>query len=128
MRPDYPQQIRLAFQGECIEVQVDEEQPIAVLESDDYRAWTDGIANSATRARITRDVGKMRRGLFGDWKETDGIFEMRLHYGPGYRVYYGRYRDIVVVLLGGGDKSRQRADLAKARRLWEVVKSEITEI
>lgn len=77
---------------------------------------------------ITRDVDKMRRGLFGDWKEINGIFEMRLNYGPGYRVYYARYRDVVVVLLGGGNKSSQKADMKGARRLWEELRDEIKEV
>jgi putative addiction module killer protein len=92
---------------------------------DAYEVWADSLAEARTRARIDRDVGKMRRGLFGDWKETDGIFEMRLDYGPGYRVYYGKHGSVVVVLLGGGDKKSQSKDLARARTLWEKIRDEI---
>lgn len=49
----------------------------------------------------------MHRGLFGDWKDVSGIFEMRLNYGSGYRVYYAEFNNIIIVLLGGGDKSSQ---------------------
>lgn len=51
-----------------------------------------------------------------------------MDYGPGYRVYYARLGGIVVVLLGGGDKRSQKADIAKARRLWGELKDEIKEV
>lgn len=101
---------------------------MALVVTGSYVAWADGVADMAAGARIDKDVGKMRRGLFGDWKEADGIFEMRLDYGPGYRVYYARFGDVVVVLLSGGDKSSQKKDIARARRLWQELKDEIEEV
>jgi len=46
-------------------------------------------------------VDKLTRGLFGDWKEVDGIYELRLDFGPGYRIYYGKRGNVIVVLIGG---------------------------
>lgn len=124
----YPSRLSLEIQSDVLEFELSEEQPIAVVVMDAYESWIDGVTDKGTNARITKDVGKMRRGLFGDWKETEGIFEMRLDYGPGYRVYYARYRDVVVVLLGGGNKSSQKADLKGARRRWEELRDEIKEV
>lgn len=58
----------------------------------------------------------------------DGVFEMRLDFGPGYRVYYARHGKIVIILLGGGDKGSQQKDIKAAQELWERVKDEIKEV
>lgn len=128
MQRNYPSQLKLEFQGEVLEFELDIEHPLAVVATDDYERWINDIADVRTNARITRDVGKMRRGLFGDWKEADGVYEMRWDYGPGYRVYYAKYGNVVIVLLGGGDKSSQKSDLKKARRLWKEREDEIAEV
>ena len=104
------------------------DQPNVLLETEQLATWLDGIVDPKTNARITQDINKMRRGLFGDWKEVDGIYEKRLDFGPGYRVYYARFERIVIVLLGGGDKSSQSADMRAARKLWKELKDEIKEI
>ena len=71
-----------------------------------------------TNTRITGGVDKMRRGLLSDWREVgDGIFDLRLDFGPGYRIYYSRYGKVVVVLLGGGENNGQQNDIAAAKRL-----------
>lgn len=57
-------------------------------------------------------------GNFGDFKFIDdGIYEMRIHYGPGYRIYYTKEDDVVVLLLAGGDKTTQKKDIEKAKEL-----------
>lgn len=71
----------------------------------------------------------MQRGLFGDWKIVgDGVFEMRLDFGAGYRIYYARHGAFVIVLLAGGDKSDQRKAIADAKSLWKGMKNEITQV
>lgn len=123
-----PDRIRLEFQGETLEFQLEADQPYALIATDAYEEWIDGIADVRTNARITKDVSKMRRGLFGDWKEADGVFEIRLDYGPGYRVYYAKHGRFVIILLGGGDKGSQNADLRFARGLWEELRNAIKEV
>ena len=114
--------LRLRFQGSILELTPVAEFPIQVLETEQYGTWIDGVADLVTKARITSHVNKMRRGLFGDWKEVgSGVFEMRIDFGPGYRAYYARHGKIVVVLLGGGEKGSQQKDIADAQRLWEVI-------
>ena len=121
--------VRLWFRGELLELVPTAEYPIQVLQTEEYEAWINGISDSFTKARVTSNVAKIRRGLLGDWKEVGaGVFEMRLDFGPGYRVYYAKHRKVVVILLGGGEKSGQRQDITTARRLWEEVKNEITQV
>jgi len=121
--------VRLRLAGEILELTPTAEYPILVLQTDQYEAWINGVADLKTNARITGGVDKMRRGLMGDWKEVgDGVFELRLDFGPGYRVYYGRHGKVVIVLVGGGKKHGQQKDIADARRLWGELKNEITQV
>lgn len=123
-----PNKVTVRFHDQIHEFDLSSEKKVAVLATDDYRAWATGIVDKKTKARIYRDVGKLERGLFGDWKEVDGIFEIRLDYGPGYRVYYAKVGNLIIVLLGGGDKGSQKADIRHAQRLWKELKNEITQV
>ena len=70
----------------------------------------------ASWVRVLRRIGRLRLGNFGDAKPVgDGVSELRLDFGPGFRVYFMRRGEQVVVLLCGGDKSTQAADIAKAK-------------
>ena len=81
--------------------------------------WLDKIRDKPTRARIERQIDKLSRGI-GDQKSLQEISELRLDFGPGYRVYYGLLNQkTFVVLLGGGDKSNQTQDIRLARQRWE---------
>jgi putative addiction module killer protein len=74
-------------------------------------------------ARIDRYVRRLEAGNFGAAKFLcGGVFELRLDFGPGYRVYYGREGKDVVILLGGGDKRRQASDIAAAVERWKRYK------
>jgi putative addiction module killer protein len=122
-------QIKIKFQDEVLEFELDSEKKIAVIQTNIYDDWIDSIIDIRTNARITKDVGKMRRGNLGNWKSVgEEVFETRLDYGPGYRIYYAKVGRIIVVLLGGGDKSTQKADIWKAQKLWKELKNEITQI
>ena len=71
------------------------------------------------RARITLAVFRLEAGNFSAAKGAGaGIFELRLDFGPGYRVYFGKDGEQLVVLLGGGTKKKQQADIETARALW----------
>jgi len=123
-----PQIIKLKFLDQVLEFQLSPDQPYAVIQTTAFREWAISITDLKTRARIIKDIDKMHRGLFGDWKEVGGILEKRLDYGPGYRVYYARYGGFVIVVLGGGVKGSQKADIEAARRLWREMKDEIREV
>lgn len=121
--------LRLLFRGEVIELIPTTEYPFQVLQTEEYETWADSISDIKTSTRIDVNVGKMQRGLFGDWKIVgDGVSEMRLDFGAGYRVYYARHGGFVVILLAGGDKSDQHKTIANAKRLWKGIKHEITQV
>jgi putative addiction module killer protein len=83
-----------------------------------FRAWRDGIADQRTKLAITARIARLRGGNFGDSKPIgDGASENRINFGPGYRIYYGIDGADIILLLGG-DKSSQRADIQQARRFW----------
>jgi putative addiction module killer protein len=89
---------------------------IEVRQTDAFRRWLadmrDGIAVKAIKRRIAR----VQAGLFGDAKSVgEGVFELRVDHGPGYRVYFGRHGQTLVLLLCGGDKDSQGRDIAKAK-------------
>ena len=88
--------------------------------SSPVEVWLAHIRDKQTRARILRQIDKMGRGIFGDWKSLgDGVFEMRLDFGPGYRVYYAKIGNTVILLLGGGHKGTQSSDIQSAKAALE---------
>ncbi len=87
-----------------------------------FGEWFDDL-DPVTAARVDRHLRRVEAGNFGAAKSLrDGVFELRLDFGPGYRVYYGREGKMVVVLLGGGSKRRQDADIAAAVERWKRYK------
>ena len=83
----------------------------------EFDTWLDGLKDRTTRLRLSRRLDKVQRGNIGDVKPVgDGIFEMREYFGPGWRMCYAKRRDIIIVMLGGGDKGSQVADIAKAKK------------
>lgn len=89
-----------------------------VRQTDTFATWLAGLSDHKARYRIHTRIDRLRLGNRGDWKSLgQGLFEMRLDHGPGYRVYMTQRGRIVVVLLCGGDKSTQAADISRARRL-----------
>ncbi len=89
-----------------------------------FDLWFNRI-DPVTAARVDRRIRRMESGNFGDAKALQGgVYELRLTIGPGYRVFYGRDGKTLVILLGGGDKRRQRVDIADAVKRWERYKAE----
>jgi putative addiction module killer protein len=83
-----------------------------------YERWFENL-ESTVRARITVALTKLEGGNFSSAKGVgQGVSELRLDFGPGYRIYFGRDGETVVILLGGGTKKRQQADIKAARMLW----------
>jgi putative addiction module killer protein len=79
--------------------------------------------DAVTAARVHRCVRRLEAGNFGAAKSLrDGVFELRLDFGPGYRVYYAREGSTIIILLGGGSKRRQDADIAAAVERWKRYK------
>ena len=86
---------------------------------DVFDAWLDGLADATAAARIIARVDRLERGNFGDHKPvSQGVWELRIHHGPGYRVYYALADRQVILLLCGGDKRHQAADIRRAVAMW----------
>ena len=80
--------------------------------------WLVALRDVAARARIAKRIDRIAQGNFGDAKSVgDGVSELRFTFGPGYRVYYTRRGDIVVILLCGGDKGSQEQDIERAKAI-----------
>ena len=87
-----------------------------------FAEWFNEL-DAVTAARVDRYIRRLEAGNFGAAKPLrDGVFELRMDFGPGYRVYYGREGRTLVVLLGGGSKRRQDADIAAAVERWKRYK------
>ncbi len=84
-----------------------------------FGRWFDGLdAKAAARVRTT--LARMEAGNLSNVRGVGrGVLERRIHAGPGYRVYFGRDGDTLIVLLGGGTKERQQKDIEDARGLWQ---------
>ncbi|MGO4670055.1 type II toxin-antitoxin system RelE/ParE family toxin [Bosea sp. 2RAB26] len=83
-----------------------------------FSSWLGALRDTNTQLRIATRIQRMEDGNFGDVKPVgEGVSEMRISYGPGYRVYFIQQGRTIVVLLCGGDKSSQSADIAKAKRM-----------
>ena len=91
---------------------------IEIRKTDVYVQWLDGLRDIVARARILARVERLAAGNPGDVKPVgEGVSEMRIDYGPGYRVYYKKHGREVVILLAGGDKRGQTSDIKTALRL-----------
>jgi len=83
-----------------------------------FDAWLSGLRDGMTKRWLVARLRKAQLGNLGDIKPVgDGIVEMREHFGPGWRMYYVQRGDVIIIMLGGGDKSTQAADIAEAKQL-----------
>lgn len=89
-----------------------------------FQKWFEEL-DGGTRARIAVAPDRLERGNFSAVKGVGaGVFELRMDFGPGYRVYFGKDGDRIVVLLGGGTKKRQQNDIDSASALWREYKEQ----
>jgi putative addiction module killer protein len=91
---------------------------IEVRQTNEFKDWLLGLRDARAKTRITDRVDRLANGNPGDSKPVgEGVSEMRIDYGPGYRVYYRQKGKVLVILLCGGDKSTQRVDIRRAHDL-----------
>ncbi|CUA94277.1 type II toxin-antitoxin system RelE/ParE family toxin [Pannonibacter indicus] len=90
---------------------------IEVRQTAVFRGWFVELKDLRARSRIARRITTMQNGLLGDVKFFDGIGELRIDCGPGYRVYFVRKGTVVIILLCGGDKGSRAGDIRKARMM-----------
>jgi putative addiction module killer protein len=90
-----------------------------------FEEWLRDLKDQNAVARILARLGRVRLGNLGDCRSVgEGVSELRVDYGPGYRVYFGQHRRTVVVLLCGGDKRTQDRDIRQAKRYWAYFNKE----
>ena len=86
---------------------------------DVFREWLDALRDRHAQARVQARIDRLERGLLGDVEPCgEGVWELRIDWGPGYRVYYSRAGDRIILLLLGGDKRKQNADIKLAKEHW----------
>ena len=95
---------------------------IQIRETDAYARWFERLKDREARSRVLVRIRRLSLGNPGDAKSVGGgVSELRIDYGPGYRVYFAGRGEALTVLLGGGDKSTQAADIQAARNLARTV-------
>lgn len=88
----------------------------------EFSNWLSSLRDGMTRRRLARRLEKVQRGLLGDVEPVgEGVCEMREHFGPGWRMYYVQRGDVLIIMLAGGDKSTQQADIAHAIALAQTI-------
>jgi len=91
---------------------------IELRKTDTYSKWIDALQDLKARARILVRIERLAAGNPGDVKAVgEGVSELRMDFGPGYRVYYTQRGSEIIILLAGGDKGSQAKDIAKAKEL-----------
>ena len=85
---------------------------------EEFSNWLKGLKDGLTRQRLNKRLRKVQLGNLGDVEPVgEGVYEMREHFGPGWRMYYVQRGDALLVMLGGGDKSTQQSDIKRAIEL-----------
>ncbi len=91
---------------------------IEVRKTEIFAKWFDGLRDRRAKARIQARIDRVEMGNFGDVAPVgEGISELRIFYGPGYRVYFKQRGPIIIILLSGGDKSTQASDITRAKEI-----------
>ena len=89
-----------------------------------FTNWLNGLRDQKGRRAILKRIGRLEHGLYGDCESVgEGVFELRLFIGPGYRVYFGEEDAHIVVLLCGGDKDSQSRNIKTAKVYWKGYKA-----
>lgn len=91
---------------------------IEIRQTEIFADWLRSLADKQAQKRIAQRLVRIEAGLFGDAKSVGGgVSELRINYGPGFRVYFTRRGNTLVILICGGDKSSQSRDIAKAKKM-----------
>ncbi|MEK0180527.1 MAG: type II toxin-antitoxin system RelE/ParE family toxin [Oscillatoriales cyanobacterium] len=89
-----------------------------------FSEWLDSLRDLKAKFKIDGRLDRVQEGNLGDYRSVgEGVYELRINYGPGYRVYFGQVGTTIVLLLIGGDKSTQEQDINKAKEYWTDYRS-----
>ncbi|MFL6193557.1 MAG: type II toxin-antitoxin system RelE/ParE family toxin [Thermoanaerobaculia bacterium] len=95
-------------------------------QTEEFRIWLDGLRDFRAQVRIAARLRLVEAGNLGDWKSLgDEVSEMRVDVGPGYRLYFTRRGNTIIVMLAGGDKSTQSRDIKRAKRILKELELEL---
>ena len=98
---------------------------MVVNQTPDFRKWMLKLRDIRAKAHILLRLTQVEGGNLGDFKSVgNGVLEIRINYGPGYRLYFAKDGKTIVILLIGGDKSTQDQDIVKAKNIWQGIKNE----
>ena len=90
-----------------------------------FTAWLDGLKDSRVRGAVAERIKRLSFGLLGDFKAIgDGVIELRIDFGAGWRIYYAQFGAQIVILLAGGSKRTQKKDIKRAKAVAALLKSE----
>lgn len=93
-----------------------------VVQHPEFHHWLNNLKDSMTKVRLARRLDKAQRGNLGDVKHVgEGVYEMREFFGSGWRMYYVQSGDVLIIMLGGGDKSTQQRDIKRAIELSKTL-------
>lgn len=96
-----------------------------VRQTQEFQDWLDALNDVRAQVRIAARLRLAEAGNLGDWKPVGGeVSEMRIPFGPGYRLYFSRRQSILIVMLAGGDKSSQARDIKRAQRILKQLELE----
>ena len=96
-----------------------------IRQTQEFQDWLDELKDVRAQVRIAARLRLAEAGNLGDWKPVGGeVSEMRVAFGPGYRLYFTRRESILIVMLAGGDKSTQARDIRKAQRILKQLELE----
>jgi putative addiction module killer protein len=85
-----------------------------------FSDWFNRLKDVQAKLKVTKRLTRVELGNFGDYKSVgDGVFELRIDYGPGYRIYFAQVGSVIYLLLCGGDKQSQQQDIKKAKNYWQ---------
>ncbi len=91
---------------------------LTVQLTDEFQTWLDDLKDKTAQIRIVARLRQAEAGNLGDWKAVgSAVSEMRIAFGPGYRLYFTRRNNVLIVMLAGGDKSGQARDIKRAQRI-----------
>ena len=108
----------------CVNVSIRiQSRVITLLRTAEFQGWLKDLGDLKAKARIAARIVSAELGNFGDCKPVgEGVSEMRVHFGPGYRVYFARRGETVYLLLAGGEKSTQARDIKRAQLILQGLK------
>jgi len=88
-----------------------------------FSSWLDSLRNQGARARIRKRLDRVELGNLGDYRSVgEGVFEFKIDYGSGYRIYFAQVDLLIILLICGGTKSTQEQDILKAKKFWASFK------